>query len=140
MKTKLKIVSSFAIIFTFSMITLIYALFDAGLKWDSLDSGFVWSAYISMISYRVLIYSFPALFIRLVFSFSQKDNKVNIVELFTIQFVIYSVAKLGWELFALDYILSTKIFDNLDSSIIIVGLLLSIVFKKKIKLETDLIK
>jgi len=140
MKIKLKVILVLTVILIFSVITVIFALFDAGLSWDSLDNGFKWSVYVSMISYRILIYFAPALLIRLAFCFIKKEKQVSIVHLFTIQFVIYSIIKLAWEMFALDYILSTKIFDNIDSSIVIVGLLLSIIFKKKIKIDTDLIQ
>lgn len=127
-------------ILLFALITLGFALADSGIGWEQLDDNFSWGSYILLITYRFLIYFIPGLLLWLINKLKCFKLKGNIVEFYTIQFVSYTVVKLIWEFFALDYILSTEIFNRIDTSIVIVALFLSLVLKEKVKFNTDIIK
>ena len=122
-------------ILIFLLITSGFAFFDAGLAWENLDSNFIWSSYLTLISYRLSIYLVPGF---LLFVFGKNKNKASLINSFENQFISYALLKLVWEFFAVDFILSTTIFDQMDSAIILIGLLLSLVLNKKVKLETGL--
>ena len=122
----------------FGLFVLILAIFDVGKYWDQLASGFSFFPYLSLILFRVAIYSLPAIVIGLLSKVKKLKIQGNLTRFFEIQFITYAAIKLIWEFLALDYVWSTEIFANLDSSIVIVGLLLSLVLRKRIRLEADL--
>ena len=126
-------------IIEFVIITVIFALFDSGLLWEQLDESYLFSSHLLLITYRILIYSLPALSLILVNKLRSFKLNLSVNDFFTIQFVSFAVVKLAWEFLALDYLWSTTLFDKIDSSIIIVSLLLTVVFKKKVKISNDLI-
>ena len=124
----------------FSIIVLGFAVFDQGLAWENLNSNFLWFPYITLIIYRIAIYSVPGLVIYFISKIKKFKLNVTIIRSFEIQFITYAVVKLVWEFFALDFLWSTDLFEQMDSSIVLVGLLLSLVLGKKTKLETEIIK
>lgn len=127
-----KILKYFLTIIIFIIITVIFAIPDFGNLWDNLSDSFSWVGYFTLILYRLSIYLVPGFILWLIF------KKENLVYYYKIQFVSYSIVKLAWEFFALDYIWSTEIFSRIELSIVLVGLLLSVIFKRKIKLKTEI--
>jgi len=126
-------------IIEFVIITVIFALFDSGLLWEQLDESYRLSSHLLLITYRILIYSLPALSLILINRLKIFKLNLTVIDLFTIQFISFATVKLAWEFLALDYLWSTTLFDKIDSSIVIVSLILTLVFKKKVKISNDLI-
>jgi len=139
MKLRYRIVIGIVMAVLFALTTLVFALFDAGLNWENLATNYVFIDWLSLIFYRLLIYIFLALiFAVIIFKRAGIGYKETLKEVFICQFTVYAIIKVVWELFSLNYLWSTEIFDNLDSFIILAGLLLSIIFKKKTKVESSL--
>lgn len=122
----------------FSIIVLIFAAFDQGIAWENLGSDFQWVPYITLITYRIAIYSIPGLIVFILSKIKKFRVKYSIIKSYEIQFITYAVLKLAWEFFALDFLWSTDLFEQMDTAIVLVGLLLSLVIGKKVKLETDI--
>jgi uncharacterized membrane protein YadS len=54
------------------------------------------------------------------------------------QFIVYSIVGLAWVLSGLDYITSTDVFGAMDSFAIMIGLLLSLILKKDVKIDSSI--
>lgn len=129
----------FFCIIEFFILSVIFALFDSGLLWEQLDESYLFSSHMLLIAYRILIYTLPALSLLLINKLSIFKAKLTVIDSFTIQFVAFASVKIVWEFLALDYLWSTTLFERMDTSIVIVSLLLTLVFKKKVKISNDLV-
>jgi len=116
----------------FGIITVIFSIPDLGNLWDNLSSSFNWLGYFTLILYRLCIYLIPGFILWLIY------KKETIVFYYQVQFLSYSVVKLIWEFFAFDYIWSTEIFSRIELSVVLVGLFLSMIFKRKIRIKAEL--
>lgn len=139
MKIK-KVVFGFIAILLFVTITIIFSLFDAGFGWEKLNIEFSWGAYISLVIYRLLIYFLPGFLLWLINKNECLRIKCSIIDFYTIQFIAYTIVKLTWEFLALDYIFSNEILDRIDTSVVVVSLFLSLILKKKVKIDPEIIK
>ncbi|MDR1939652.1 MAG: hypothetical protein LBQ40_02510 [Clostridiales bacterium] len=127
----------------FAIITLSFALLDTGTLWESLEKdGNVTSAlqYISLILYRLLIYLLPAVVLWLT-SKRFKTKKYGFLECLNFQFAIYTILKCMVVLFALDYLLSIKMFNAMNNYVVIFGYVITLISKKKADLgKIDLLE
>lgn len=130
-KTKF-LLNMFGVLIIFIVITGVFAFFDFGKDWSSLGESFFWDSYGLLILYRFCIYFIPGI---VLWKINSKYG-LSLVDTFEIQFAAYSTVKIVWEFFALDYIWSTEIFDKLDTAIVLIGLLLSIIYKNRVNLKT----
>jgi len=137
MKNRVKFLIGFLEIILFSLIVLIFAL----LKWDDyfdgIDGAFFSKAHLIIVTFRFLVYLLPAFIIWVVF-LCIKNQKLTIKDSYRFQFIAYSIFGLIWVLFGLDYVTSTDVFGAMDSFTIMIGLLLSLIFKKDIKVDSDI--
>jgi hypothetical protein len=66
-----------------------------------------------------------------------KRQKLSVLDSYRYQFITYSIIGLIWVIIGLDYITSTDVFGAMDSFTIMIGLLLSLIFKKNVVIESD---
>lgn len=116
----------------FGLVVFVFAMFDLGLRWDNLnmDNLDVWG-YITLILFRLIIYICPAIIMKL---FVRK--KCSISKCYSLQFCWYSILLALYNLLSLDYILKVDLFSKLDSFVFILGFVLSLIFNKKLPVET----
>ena len=116
----------------FGLVVFVFAMFDLGLRWDNLniDNLDVWG-YITLILFRLIIYICPAIIMKL---FVRK--KCSISKCYSLQFCWYSILLALYNLLSLDYIFKVDLFSKLDSFVFILGLVLSLIFNKKLPVET----
>lgn len=133
-RTKFFIASCEIILFAFIVMT--YALLKLDDYFDGIEGSFFSKGHLVIVSFRLLIYLLPAFFMWVVFLFVKK-TKLTIKDSYRFQFIAYSVVGLIWVLSGLDYVTSTDIFGAMDSFTIMVGLLLSLIFKQNVKIESE---
>ena len=137
MKNRTKLLIGFLEVVLFAVIVLVFAL----LKWDDYFDeidGFLFSmGHLITIFFRFLVYLVPAFIIWVIFLFIKKQ-KLTLKDSYRFQFIAYSIVGLIWVLGGLDYVTSTDVFGAMDSFTIMIGLLLSLIFKKEIKVDSDI--
>jgi len=137
-KFKKSILGFFSIII-FSIIVLSFSLFDAGLRWENLSQNYSLIDHITLVIFRVLTYGLPALILFLINKFKIFNLDLKIVDLYSIQFIAYTVIKMAWDVLGFSYIWSISILDHISTSVVVVSLLLTLVLKTKTKVSADII-
>jgi len=100
----------------------------------------LWSSgQLVIVSFRVLIYFFPAIIVWIIWKLFCKKTKLPLVESFKYQFILFTFFKALWVFSGMDYITSVGLFDVMDSFIIVAGLLLTLILRKKSSVEPDLL-
>ena len=137
MKNITKILIGFTEIILFAVIVLTFALLKLDDYFDGIDGVFFSKGHLVIVIFRFLIYLLPAFIMWIVFLFI-KTQKLTVKDSFRFQFIAYSIIGLVWILGGLDYVTSTEVFGAMDSFTIMIGLLLSLMFKKDIKIDSDI--
>ena len=122
----------------FAMISVLFTINDCGTAWELLkvDSNTAPSyAWPTLIAYRILIYTAPALVVFIIEIIRNKKFVSNrIAYSFNVQFITYAFVLAIVKLIALDYLKNIKIFDSMDSFILLAGLGVSLATKSMIDL------
>ena len=134
MKKRYKFFWGLFTLFVFSLIIIIAALLKMDDRWEQLSTDKNILSWISLVVFRVLIYSVPALLIKLFLK-----SKINIIESYKIQFITYTIVKNLWDILALEFLIGVDILGYIDTSIVVISLFLTLVLKKPTKVEVDLI-
>jgi len=137
MKKRLKFLIGLSEFFLFGVIVLTFSLLKLDDYFDGIDGALLSKGHLVIVSFRLLIYLLPAFIMWVVFLFV-KRHKFTILDAYRYQFITYSIIGLIWVLSGLDYITSTDVFGAMDSFTIMIGLLLSLIFKKSVQIESDL--
>lgn len=125
-------------IFICAIIIVIFAVFDYGLKWENLSKTYVLIDHLMLILFKILIYGLPAL---LLFGLNKITAKIelSLLDFYSIQFITYAIIKVIWDVLGINYLLSTTVFEGIDSFVIVISLFLTLIFKKEIKIKKDII-
>lgn len=134
MKKRYKFFWGLFTLFVFSLIIIIAALLKMDDRWEQLSTDKNILSWISLVVFRVLIYSVPALLIKLFLK-----SKINIIESYKIQFITYTIVKILWDILALEFLIGVDILGYIDTSIVVISLFLTLVLKKPTKVKVDLI-
>ena len=117
----------------FAFVSCVFVINDCGSAWELLKENRTTApnyALLTLILYRITIYSLPAL---LVFIFKVTIIKVRykkaVIDSFNMQFISYSIVAALWKLAGMDYYFGADLFNAMDSFILLVGLVLSITAK-----------
>ena len=94
--------------------------------------------HLMLILFKILIYGLPAL---LLFGLNKITAKIelSLLDFYSIQFITYAIIKVIWDVLGINYLLSTTVFEGIDSFVIVISLFLTLILKKEIKIKKDII-
>lgn len=140
MKFRAKLLVWFLQLLIVGILFIIYAIFKLDDFFDNIILE-LWSAgQIVIVSFRLLVYFFPAIIVWIIWKLFSRKSKMPIVEAFKCQFILFTFLKSIWVFSGMDYITSVGLFDVMDSFIIVAGLLLTLIFSKKSSVDPDLLE
>ncbi len=118
--------------------TSLYVLCGVDELWASIAEGKITSfvQWFTLIMYRLIIYLLPALILT-IFKF---DKRYKISSRFVIwlnwTMLIYLITKAAIEVFAIDLLLGITMFNVVDSFVLLLGYIFTLVKKRKIEFDS----
>lgn len=118
--------------------TTIYVLCGIDELWVSITEGKITSfiQWFTLIMYRLIIYLLPALILT-IFRF---DKRYKISSRFVIwlnwTMLIYLITKAAIEVFAIDLLLGITMFNVVDSFVLLLGYIFTLIKKRKIEFDS----
>ena len=126
------------VLFTLIGITWLYVLLGIAELWAPMLEGQITSfvQWITLITYRLIIYILPALILT-IFKFDKryKTSSRFIIWLNWTLF-IYLILKAIIEVFAIDLLIGTKIFNVVDSFVLLLGYIFTWFKKRKVEFDS----
>ncbi|MDX9691479.1 MAG: DUF1643 domain-containing protein [Acholeplasmataceae bacterium] len=127
-------------LFLVAVTFLLFAAFKLDDFFDGQTLSFFDLGHLVVILFRFLIYFMPAIVVWLFIKIKIKRLKFDIVESFKYQFILFTFLKASWVFSGMDYITSIGLFDLMDSFVIVAGLFLTLILKKKSSVDPDILE
>ena len=107
--------------------------------WKDIDSNGITSInqWVTIICYRLCLYFFPGFFLA-TFVFDKRYKYISRLCIWlNWTFFIYIFIKVIIEVFALDMVLNIRLFNNLDSVVLLAGYVLTYIKKQKVEFASS---
>lgn len=135
----LKIVGVILCPLTVFIVTVIFTVLKCDSLWEDIYKYGItsFSQWISLITYRLLIYLAPAILLSL-FRFDKRYKWMTRFIIFlSWTFFIYLFSNVLIAFFEIDVLLDIHIFENLDNAVLLLGYILTLINKRKIEFDSN---